>query len=181
MKKKEEFGEIYVEKIAHSARNLLVKEGVIEKNTLEYDDSILNKIVDFFGGKLEINDSSDNESDKDTCDYIEKTHSDNKFFIFIKRDNTRALCMRVFHELGHAFIDIPDMKIGEKCFYDGNKASDVQAELFARAFIMPINEFEGVAKECIDNGKFNVKKIASKYNIDYADVLVRGKELNYWE
>lgn len=181
MKKKEKFGEIYVEKIAHSARDLLIKRRVIKENTFEYNDRTLENIVDFFGGKLTISDPSDNECDKNECDYIEKTDDDNNFSIFIKRDNTRVLCMRVFHELGHAFIDIPNMKIGEKCFYDGNKASDVQAELFARAFIMPISEFESVAKECIDNGKFDVKKIASKYNIDYADVLVRGKELNYWE
>lgn len=181
MKKMEKFGEVYVEKIAHSARKLLIKERIIEENTFVYNDSALKEIVNFFGGMLTIIDSSKNESDENGCDYIEKTGDDNNFSIYIKKDNTRALCMRVFHELGHAFIDIPNMKIGEKCFYDGNKASDVQAELFARAFIMPINEFENVAKECIDNGKFDIKKIADKYNIDYADVLVRGKELNYWE
>ncbi len=169
---------VYVENLARTARKLLIENGIPLQSTQYYDKSTLKKIVEFFGGELEVDDDGEKPN---STDFIEKTNIDNSFFIHLNIRGSSPLFFRALHELGHAFLDLPNMSVGEKCYYDGHKASDIQAELFVRAFIMPSDEFELVVKDCIEDGKFNVQKIATHYEIDYVDVLIRGKELNYWE
>lgn len=168
---------VYVENLARTARKLLIEDGVPLQSTQYYDKDSLKKIVGFFGGRLEVEDGEN----ANRTDFIEKINEDNAFLIHLSNIGSSPLFFRALHELGHAFLDLPNMSVGEKCYYDGHKASDIQAELFVRAFIMPSDEFECVVKNCIEDGKFNVQEIATHYEIDYVDVLIRGKELNYWE
>lgn len=170
--------DLYVEKIAYTSRNMLIDAKVIPNEPIKYEKAILTEIVKFFGGELEIVSGQTEEHG----DYIKKVDSKNAFLIHLNQEGTsRSIPIRVFHELGHAFLDIPEMEINEMRFYDGNKRSDIQAELFMRSFIMPVDGFENIAKKCIKDGKFDVKKIADQYHVDYIDAMVRGKELNYWE
>lgn len=175
----DEISNFYVERIAVAARQTLIENGIILADTRIYTRSMLEKIVDFFGGKIIFENDEQTESKSNEKTYITKT-AEESFEIHInKSEEPEKLFMKVIHELGHAFIT--PMKVGDKQYCDGRKSTDVQANLFARAFVMPAADFIESAKTCIVAGKFDIQKIADIYHVEYVDALIRGKELNYWE
>lgn len=174
-----EVSNVYIERIAAAARRKVVEQNIISENTRLYTQEMLESIIDFFGGKVFFDER--NKPSETPNIYIRKT-SGNGFEIHsysLKKPD--ELFMEIIHELGHAFIDLPSEKIGKKYSCDGRGASDVQAERFARAFVMPPTDFIESAKQCLVAGKFDIEKIAKIYRVNYVDALIRGKELNYWE
>lgn len=180
----QEISNVYAERAAYVVRKMLIEENIITKNMVKFERETLERIVNFFG--CEISWMTLDET------HIERyKNQENYFFISVSSKDMNVgtfsgnLALCIFHELAHVFFDFQDSKKEEKeegvrCLH-GNKSTDIQADLFARAMIMPPDEFANIAEECVENGAFNVQKIAQKYELRYADVLVRGKELNYWE
>ena len=164
----------YIESVALDARKKMIKEKYISDEDKNFSLSSLKKIINFFGGELK----SISKQQEKRLAYITKDSEDNKFTIYYKDKNKY---MSIIHELGHAFFDLSSMIVGEERPCSGTSLSDFQAELFARAFVMPRNNFEKIVTEYIYDGKCDVQKVADEYKIDYFDVLARGKELNIWE
>lgn len=100
-----------------------------------------------------------------------------KFTIFYRPN---APILDILHELGHAFFDLHDMKIGNELPCDGVETLDLRASLFARAYIMSRDEFENIVIRCSRDGICDVQRVAEIYNVDYFSVLIRGEELNIW-
>ncbi len=157
----------YIEKIALDARNRLIDKKIIKKDDKALNEEQLKQIVSFFGGELNILDE-----EHETC--IEKTEK-NKYIIHYYRMYNY---LQVIHELGHAFLNLDQMEVGRKYYFDGPGEEDTEASLFARAFIMPRMNFEQVIIEHISNGKYSLQNVADEYEIDYLEVLARGEELN---
>lgn len=157
----------YIEKIALDARNRLIEKKIIDKDEKALTEEKLRKIVSFFGGEL-------NVLDKKQDTYIEKTNN-NKYVIHYYRSYNY---LQVIHELGHAFLNLDQMVIGKKYFFDGLGEEDTEASLFARAFIMPRYNFEKVIISHLSDGKYSIQNVADEYDIDYLEVLARGEELN---
>lgn len=160
----------YIEKIALDARNRLIEKKIIESDEKALSQDKLIQIVAFFGGELNFL-----KDVKETC--IEKTDK-NKYVIHYHRS---CNYLQVIHELGHAFLNLEQMEIGKKYFFDGPGEEDTEASLFARAFIMPRVNFEQVIIDHMNNGKYSIQNVADEYDIDYLEVLARGEELNIGE
>ena len=168
----------YIERIALAARKKFFNEKnkeIIKK--FSFID--LKELIDFFGGELKTLESADQPfgSDNKPTDYIEKIN-DEKFIIFHRAESNS---LKILHELGHAFLHLPDYESGVKFANEGKSSEDTEADLFARAFLMPREEFEQVVIENINDGQCNIQKVADKYGLNYLDVLKRGSELNIWE
>lgn len=157
----------YIEKIALDARNRLVEENIINKDEKSLNEEQLEQIISFFGGEL-------NVLNKERDTYIKKT-DENKYVIYYYRAYNY---LQVIHELGHAFLNFDQMEIDKPYFFNGFGEEDTEASLFARAFIMPRENFEQVIINHLNDGKYSIQNVANEYNIDYLEVLARGEELN---
>ena len=60
------------------------------------------------------------------------------------------------------------------------KKSEVM-DVFARAFVMSEERFKQVARECSENEKCDIHKVAEKFGVEYYDAYIRGKELGLWD
>lgn len=157
----------YIEKIALDARNRLIEKRIINEDAKALNFEQLEQIISFYGGELRVSSKQEKPS-------IRKK-SEDEFIIQCNRKNNY---LQVLHELGHAFLHLDDMKINEECYYEGYGIEDSEASLFARAFVMPRNDFEKVVIEHLNNGKYTAQNVANEYGIDYFEVLARGEELN---
>lgn len=158
----------YIEKLALDARERLIEKEIIEKNQKALSNYDLTKIVSFYGGELQFV-----SEPKET--YIKKV--DDKAYIIYYYSQSNNY-MQVIHELGHAFLNLDDMEIGQEYFSNGFVDEDTEAALFARAFVMPRYTFEPTVIEHLNDGKFCIQNVAEEYEIDYLEVLARGEELH---
>ncbi len=158
---------IYIEKIALDARERLVEKKIIKREQKFLSNDDLSNIVSFYGGKLEFIANPD-----DTC--IKKI-DENSYIIYYYSESNNY--MQVIHELGHAFLNLEDMKIAQKYNCNGFVNEDSEAAFFARAFVMPRYTFEPTVIEHLNDGEFCIQNIADEYQIDYLEVLARGEEL----
>lgn len=155
-----------IENVALNARKVAIEQNIIlpETKSLSLDD--MSRIVVSFGGKLCVGDST----------RLTKT-AERAFTIF---HLPNAPVIDILHELGHAFFDLPNMEINHNIPCDGVETLDLRASLFARAYIMPRDDFENVVISCAKDGACNIREVARIYNVDYFNVLTRGEELNIW-
>lgn len=166
----QEKSKFYIERIALAARNRLIEKHIISNDVRQFNFELLKQIVEFFGGNLV------NGEETDSTHIIK---NDDKKYTIVYTPNDHYI--KVLHELGHAFLDFDNMKTGQIYSFDGVELEDSNASLFARAFVMPRDDFEQVVINHINDGKCSIQNIANEYFIDYFDVLIRGKELNFWE
>ena len=150
----------YIEKLALDARERLIEKEIIEKNQKALSNYDLTKIVSFYGGELQFV-----SEPKET--YIKKV--DDKAYIIYYYSQSNNY-MQVIHELGHAFLNLDDMEIGQEYFSNGFVDEDTEAALFARAFVMPRYTFEPTVIEHLNDGKFCIQNVAEEYEIDYLEV-----------
>lgn len=163
----------YIESVAEAVRERIVEKGIIEETACSLSIDQVRKIVEFFDGELIEISSSDSEPSP----YIEKT-GEGTYSIFYKPEDN---FLGILHELGHAFLDLDNMEIGKRQYYVGIEKSDFGAAFFARVLAMPRKLFEEVVIRYWRNGKCNIQEVAKVYQIEYMEVLARGKELNIWE
>lgn len=163
----------YIECIALDAMDAIkndVLKNIPQRGTFSFRD--LKGIVEFFGGDFR------EAPDDDDRTYIEKSGEDSYTIEYSKKSNY----LQVIHELGHVFLGhLANLSVGQRIYCRGVTAYDNEAALFARAFIMPRNDFEKVVIDNTVNGKCDIRKIAEAYGIDYVEVIARGKELDIWE
>ena len=155
-----------IENVALNARQSAIEKDIISQETTSLSVEDVRRIVVSFGGELQ----------KDKSTRLVKTDS-RKFTIYY---HPNASMIDILHELGHAFFDLPNMEIGHELSCEGVGISDLRASLFARAYIMPRDDFENVVIHCAKDGKCDVQKVAEIYDVDYFNVLTRGEELNIW-
>lgn len=158
----------YIERIADDARNAAVAQHIHSKYDTNLTYSQLNGIITLFGGEYEPNAPNTQ---------IEKTGA-NKFKISYTRD---ANYIDVLHELGHAFLNLDDMNIGDVLYCNGSSARDDDAGLFARSYAMPRDNFEKVVAKCVKDGVCMAQDVAKEFKAEYFDVISRGIDLNIWE
>lgn len=170
-----EISNIYVEKIAESARKEAVEKRILGTNPEEYSWEVLESIIKMFGGELLFN------NDISKREAVLK-HTQIGFEVYVNGDNKpEDLPMAVLHGLGLEFLYTAQIQDGEKIDDSQNMILYSKAELFARSFLMPADHFVGTAKRCITEGKFDVQKVADTYKVEYVIALIRGKELNFWD
>ena len=164
MTNKEKF---IIETVAYNTRKRLIDNKIIDdKKSFSIED--IREIVQFFGGQLSFREDANTKIEK---------NSENSFTI-IYSTNTKALDF--FHELGHAFFDLPTMKINTTKDCDGFESSDIRAAFFARCLLMPRESFESVVISHSGDGKCDIRLVAEEFQVDYLSVLTRGEELNIW-
>lgn len=173
----------YIESIANDVRlklieknlfrNNVTEESMCTKNALSISFDNVRSIITLFDGRLEKSLDS-----KKNYPYICK-EDDSSFVIFYRDEND---FMGFFHDLGHAFLHFSQLDDSNcEMHYNGTTLFDMEAQLFARAILMPRDEFEQVVIRHTVNGKCKVQDVADVYGISYLDVIARGKELNIWE
>lgn len=166
----------YVEKVAQAARES-VKDAGIQINRLPMTFELVKQIIEHFGGRLIKKLAGDDES----SDFYIMKNSHEELEIYYNENYTGNKVMKLLHELGHVFFDFPDMEIGQKKGCDDAESSDIQADLFARAFVMPRDDFEkDMVKKTTSDGKFDMIELAKYYGVEYMDTLTRGEDLNLW-
>ena len=125
----------------------------------------LAKIVQKFRGKLE-------RDEEGSGTRIKKTAREG-FTIYYKEPIDY---LDVLYELGHAFLDLNKMRVGDVKYCGGADDFDGTVGLFARSFAMPRKDFERIAIE------FNkdVDRIARYFDIDYFQAYQRGIDIDIW-
>jgi Zn-dependent peptidase ImmA (M78 family) len=126
-------------------------------------------------------------------DAVIKKNGVNSFIIFLNR--TKPLVRERFtvaHELGHLFLHMGYLL--EKTKWDSMSNNDFQdsaffrmsdnytqeeneANEFAASFLMPKKEFLVVAKQNLDNSKYNIAPIAEYFNVSEPAAINRGRWL----
>lgn len=181
----------YIESIANDAREVVSKkkENVftqkidmrekMAKGSLSLTLNDLNIIMETFDCELEDINENGNEIKNEDYPCIVKNGEDT-YTIFY--DGSNIDIMSLLHELGHAFLHSEQLEQkNTKEHFNGTTVLDLEAQLFARAFIMPRDQFEEVIIQHTVDCKCDIQSIADVYGINCLDVLARGKELNIWE
>lgn len=164
----------YVEKLAQIVRAYAEKAGINISKPLKFE--AVKEIIERFGGKV-IKKSKFKKGDNEPDYYIKKVDSESFEIHCLEAD-----VMKLLHELGHRFFGFEKMEDnGIRCC-DDIGLSDQKADLFARAFVMPRNQFENdLVHHLTDDGKFDLISLAEEYQvIDYMQALARGEDLNLW-
>lgn len=163
---------IYINKLAMEARKSCEKENLFPQGAHIISEDQAAKVIKYFGGKIE-----KNQSQLSSNGYIEK---DGDSFI-IKYKSFKAI--DIFHELGHAFLhleDIPPDKDGLP-LEGQHGVNEGFASVFARAFLMPEDIFCEDVMNLSKNSFCDIQALADLYEVEYSDVIMRGRELNLWE
>ena len=167
----------YVEKVAQDAR-----ESAEHDQTVQFDFPLtlemVKRIIEHFGGTLVLKPRSD---DVDSNFYIKKNVEEKLEIYYNPEIPDSVLIMKLLHELGHAFFDFDEMSVGQVMGCDGVEPNDQKADLFARAFVMPREQFESdLVNQSTEDGKFDMIQLAKHYGVGFMDTLTRGEDLNLW-
>ena len=162
-----------LEKAAEKARMLCVIKDVIKVDSTYLTGENLNKIIEFFGGKL--------STQKGRNDFFKDSDG---FRIYCDSDD-EDYTLNVLAGLGIAFFYKEKMKANDeiKNFpknYDNYFMLDITSR-FAREFLMPRSDFEDAIIKYSDGGECNVTEVANEYKINELAVLSRGKELHLFK
>lgn len=174
---------VYIQYMAEEARGKCVEAEIIDQNTCELNETHIRNIVEFFNGKLE--EISSEELKKDSSSgansILIKNKEDDPIRFTIKYIKFSAI--DILHELGHAFLELKDMKAGETrdCDDINGGLNELNATKFARAFIMPRVLFEKKVVENSIAGKCNIQAVADIFNVEYLQVVTQGRQLQFWK
>jgi len=176
------YSDEYIAKVANSVRESLKLE-------IPYSPQ---KAVELLNGEI-----IDSIEDVNIDAYIKKNGTDS-FVIHRNKNKNSELrdSFTVAHELGHLFLHMGYLLDDEKwnsiseyqdsAFYrmagvDGKPGRYAQEEHeaneFAANFLMPKNEFIFVAKQHLENNKYNIKPIAEHFKVSAPAAANRGKWL----
>lgn len=158
-------------------------EILIEHFEIEIPIQNTNSLVDSFGGKL------------DYCDFLEgfidgdvQKKGNKSFQIRILNSlSEQRKKFTIAHELGHLFLHMGYMlnddlwdASGEKTFARyGNSENELQAHEFAAALLMPKQHFEKAIYDFEDDGRVDMKKIATHFGVSVPAATNRAKWLGY--
>lgn len=151
-----------IEELATSAREEVIEHKIIKEKIENVTE--LEKIVKYFGGVL--------HEDKIIDSQIKRTGI-TSFEIYTNTNKP----INIIQYLGKALLNLRDIKLGDTINAEGFTQADIEAAFFAREFLMPRGLFERVLIHHLDYDTFDVKAVAEELNVDYKDILIRGKEL----
>lgn len=106
---------------------------------------------------------------------------------YLKDRPEKRILFSISHELGHLFLHLlrKDGKLETGKSYERNSdkffsETEVEANEFAAAFLMPEEDFLLVFRKNIQENKINIKKIAEYFNVSIQAATVRGSILGLW-
>lgn len=174
---------VYIQYMAEEARKACVKAKIIEDDTCVLNITHVEHIVKFFDGKLEKVDAEELRRFSG--------NGENSILIKSKEEDIAKFAIKyvefsaidILHELGHAFLELSDMKPGDirGCDDINGGLNELNATKFARAFIMPRALFEKKVVENSIEGKCNLQAVASAFKVEYLQVVTQGRQLQFWK
>lgn len=173
-------GTRYIDKVAEITRELMGLSGPIKLS------SLCRVIEEKLGGRcIEVDGS---ELNVDAVIRTSDNGNDSLFIIEYKKDmpKTRIL-FSVAHELGHLFLHLleEDGHLRPSTTMERNmmsSESELNANEFAAAFLMPETDFIIQCEECKnENGKVNLTKVANYFNVSVQAAIVRGSVIGVWK
>ena len=116
------------------------------------------------------------------------TTKDNNFEIkYLKDRPEKRILFSISHELGHLFLHLlkKDGTLESGISYERNSdkslsETELEANEFAAAFLMPEEDFLLVCRNNIESNKINIKKVAEYFNVSIQAATVRGSVLGLW-
>lgn len=165
------------------------KDSYIEQFTMDLRKALDVKtpiepkdIVRLLGGKIKML-----EPDNDKEAKIEKSGDSFEIYIGDKTPSNREK-FSIAHEIGHLFLHMGYLIDKDKWEKVGNYKDSVmyrygysveekEANQFAGALLMPIDEFFAVAESCLDNDSYTLKPIADHFKVSVDAVRMRGRYL----
>ena len=145
----------------------------------------IEKIPEILGGKIHYVDGAI----EGKMEAMIKKDGEDSFTILI--DKTKSELRQRFsiaHELGHLFLhmgyiinpklweEVVDYK--DSVYYRfGYSKEELEANEFAGAFLMPESEFIHIAQQNLNQGYYNIAKIAEHFNVSIKAAKVRGNQL----
>lgn len=174
---------VYIQYMAEEARNACVQAKIMEDDTCVLTRAQLEKIVDFFSGKLEevhLEELKGFSSNGENSILIKSNEGERKKFAI---KFVEFSVIDILHELGHAFLELSNMKPGDVrgCDDINGGLNELNATKFARAFIMPRALFEKKVVEHSVAGKCNLQAVANAFGVEYLQVVTQGRQLQFWE
>ena len=116
------------------------------------------------------------EANNQDNDYMRKDN-DESFTIFCRNIHDH---IPVLHELGHAFLDLDSIQVGERMGAEGTSEAEIRADMFARSFAMPRRLFELNVIENTSGGLCDIRSMARDYKTNYLNVIARGEDIYLW-
>lgn len=167
-------------------------EEIIKEKNINTPINDINKVILQLGGKIVI------DSDFGTYDeFIRiKRNEDNSFtlkqkvFPFFSKKEKEDYNFRMSRALGNLFLHmgyeiLPDLwqeQDTDKYVEFIRDEQEEQSIVFARAFLMPREEYKRVLYENLDeDNKIDVDKIAEYFNVTYWSAKIRGQYLGLIE
>lgn len=143
----------YIEKIAANTRKQLLEEKLIQPIQKRFANEELENIVQFFGGKLIL----DDEIERAVLESISTT----EFVIYY---NPWYGFIYVFQELGRRLLSIYGMIDNQTFTSIINEKEDI--EFFARELLMPEDEFFKVVEKYTKDGKCSAYAIEREFGVN---------------
>lgn len=165
----------YINEIARLIRNALGISVPIDN---------LESIVENLGGTIKETTGFD-----DSCEGTIKKTGDQSFTITISPDqNRQRRNFTIAHELGHLFLHMgfltdealwreQDQKEYRRF---GSSEEEYQANEFAAALLMPIEDYDAILKAKAVNNRVNIQEIANYFHVSYSAAKNRGIFLGYF-
>ena len=144
----------------------------------------LESIVNLLGGSV-----TETAGFDDSCEGTIRKTGDESFAITISPDqNQRRKNFTIAHELGHLFLhmgfltDSDLWKEQDQKEYRrfGSSEEEYQANEFAAALLMPIEEYDAILRKKAINNRVNIQEIADYFNVSYSAAKNRGIFLGYF-
>lgn len=173
---------IYIRQITEAVRSECIKENLVNKSTYPIDEATARKIIKYFKGTLECFSDEKLKDEHPAArgnSFLKKINDEGNFLI----GYINFKPMDIFHELGHAVLELEGMKIGDyrSCGDTNAGIFEILASKFSRFFLMPTDLFAEKVVEYTYNGKCDIEKVAKFFNVDYSQVVSHGRESSFWE
>ena len=179
-----DIGKRYIDNIAEFTRKEIGLRGPIQLA------SLCSVIEEKLGGRCIEVDSSELNIDAEIRTTDDDKTYENKILFTIRYRKYMPKTIILFslaHELGHLFLHLlkEDGRLHQSAVMERNmqsSESELAANEFAAAFLMPEEDFIMQCEECKnENDMVNVTKVANYFNVSAQAATVRGSVLGLWK
>lgn len=201
--------DLYAIKIAENAWEKLVNEmdlpelKAVDKGLCTLNEEIMSKIIRYLKGTTKtfsLDNAIPNDEEKVTSarnlmqkhlsasPFKQKAIKGDSYFVKTSDDNTfeigyiRFNLMSILHELGHAFLDMHRVQVGEVLWNNNLQLqSETTVNAFSRAFAMPRERFLKKVAQYSTRDSCDISSVANSFGVEYIYAYIRGKELHLWD
>ena len=172
----------------------------MDSSTRIFIDNLAEAVIDAYGITIPI-DNIEDVVKKIGGEIVEKADLDDLYDGTIRKVDQSSFSIvispfqsegrkafTVAHELGHLFLHM-DFRINDdkwnnqmKGFYRNNDAeTNYQANEFAKAFLMPEEEYGEILNRYTKGNRVNIKEVANHFHVAINIAASRGQLLGYFE